>query len=315
MRASGSHAQTQRAGYGAMMQTTQSVKPPRSYLFVPGNRPERFAKALASGADALIFDLEDSVPSTDKAAARKAVTDWLLIAQPATPVFVRVNALNSSLHCEDLQFLQRVRPTGLVLPKCEGIDDVLAFSEVLSGFEARLEVPPNSLSIIAIATETARGMQRIHTFDRPLPRLAGILWGAEDLAASLGVRSLRDGQGKYKTPALRARDAALFASHACGVAAIDAVYTGLDDAMGLERETRDHAALGYSAKAAIHPSQIPVIHQALMPSEDDVAWAREVIIELQDGARSSGRVRGAMVDQPHLNAARRILMFSSARST
>lgn len=298
-----------------MMLAAHSTKPPRSYLFVPGNRPERFAKAVASGADALILDLEDSVPSADKAVARKAVADWLVTAQPTIPVFVRVNALSSPLHGEDLQLLQSARPSGLVLPKCEGIDDVLAFGEVLGDFEVRLEGPPNSLSIIAIATETARGMQRIHTFDRPLPRLAGILWGAEDLAASLGVRSLRDGQGQYELPALRARDAALFASHACGVAAIDAVYTGLDDALGLDRETRDHAALGFTAKAAIHPAQIPVIHQALMPGEDDAAWAREVIAELQDGARSSGRVRGAMVDQPHLNAARRILMFSSVRST
>jgi len=297
------------------MLASHSARPLRSYLFVPGNRPERFTKAVACGADALILDLEDSVPSADKAVARKAVADWLVSAQPTIPVFVRVNALTSPLHGEDLQLLQSARPAGLVLPKCEGIDDVIAFSEVLNDLEVRLEATPNALSIIAIATETARGMQRIHTFDRPLPRLAGILWGAEDLAASLGVRSLRDSRGQYKPPALRARDAALIASHASGVAAIDAVYTGLDDAMGLESETRDHAALGFTAKAAIHPAQIPVIHQALMPSEDDATWAREVVAELQDGARSSGRVRGAMVDQPHLNAARRILMLSGALST
>lgn len=294
------------------MQTAETASSPRSYLFVPGNRPERFAKALASGADALILDLEDSVPLSEKAAARRAVADWFLTAHPTKPVFVRVNALSSPMHSDDLQILQHICPVGLVLPKCEGIDDVLAFDEVLCGFEERSGWPQRSVSVIAIATETARGMQRIHTFDHPLPRLGGILWGAEDLAASLGVRSLRDSQGHYKATALRARDAALFASHACGISAIDAVYTGLDAPAGLETETRAHASLGFTAKAAIHPAQIAVIHQAQRPSDDDMAWAQEVITELEDGAKASGRVRGAMVDQPHLNAARRIQMYSSS---
>jgi citrate lyase subunit beta/citryl-CoA lyase len=161
--------------------------------------------------------------------------------------------------------------------------------------------------VIVIATETARAMQRIHTLDTPHPRLAGVLWGAEDLAASLGVRALRDAQGNYLSPALKARDAALLASHACGATAIDGVYTRLDDADGLAAETRAHAALGFTAKAAIHPAQIAVIHAALAPSADDLAWAEEVITALQDGVISSGRVRGSMVDQPHLTAARRIL--------
>ena len=300
------------ARQASMMQPNKPASSPRSYLFVPGNRPERFAKGLVSGADALILDLEDSVPLAEKAAARHVVADWFLTAHPGKPVFVRVNALDSPLHSDDLQILQRIRPAGLVLPKCEGIDDVLAFDEVLCSFEERLNWSRYSISVIAIATETARGMQRIHTFDRPLPRLGGILWGAEDLAASLGVRSLRDNQGHYMETALRARDAALFASHACGVSAIDAVYTGLDDAAGLEMEARTHAALGFTAKAAIHPAQIAVIHHAQRPSEDDIAWAREVITELEDGAKASGRVRGAMVDQPHLNAARRIQLHSNS---
>lgn len=288
------------------MQAADASLPPRSYLFVPGNRPERFAKALTSGADALILDLEDSVPLAEKAAAREAVARWLETARPAAPVWIRVNPLANPAHQHDLQILQRVRPAGLVLPKCEGLDNVSIFDEVLSGIEDLRGWPQRSLQVMAIATETARGMQRMHTFDRPVPRLCGILWGAEDLAASLGVRSLRDHQGCYLSPALQARDAALFASHACGVAAIDAVYTGLDDPAGLEAETRAHAALGFTAKAAIHPAQIAVIHKAQQPSADDAAWAQEVIAELQDGARSSGRVRGSMVDLPHLIAARRI---------
>lgn len=279
----------------------------RSYLFVPGNRPERFAKAAASGADALILDLEDSVPVADKAAAREAVGQWLADAPPPVPAWVRVNPLTSFYHLDDLLVVAKGRPTGIVLPKCEGMDDLMWVDKVLTEVERRAGWPNRSVLVMAIATETARAMQRLHSFQHPMGRLAGILWGAEDLAAALGVRSLRDAQGRYLSPALRARDGALFASHACGIPAIDAVYTRLDDPEGLAAETRAHAALGFSAKAAIHPAQIAVIHEALRPAADDIAWAQEVVAELQDGARASGRVRGGMVDQPHLNAARRIL--------
>ena len=289
-----------------MMPAVTDAGSARSYLFVPGNRAERFAKAAASGAQALILDLEDSVPLAEKPAARLAVAQWLATARRAEQAWVRVSPRSHAEHAHDLQSLT-ARPTGLVLPKCEGLDDLLAFDEMLCGLEDQRGWPRRSLRVIVIATETARAMQRIHTFDSPAPRLSGILWGAEDLAASLGVRSLKRQQGHYLSPALRARDAALLASHACGVGAIDAVYTRLNDPLGLEAETRDHAALGFTAKAAIHPAQIPVIHHAQKPSEDDAAWAREVVAELQDGARMSGRVRGNMVDQPHLHAARRIL--------
>lgn len=288
------------------MPAATSARSALSYLFVPGNRPERFAKALASGAEALILDLEDSVPLTDKPAARQAVIQWLETTRPAVPIWVRVNPHSDPAHQDDLHILEKVCPTGLVLPKCEGLEDFLAFDERLGILEERFGWPQRSVRVMIIATETARAMQRIHQFDRPIPRLSGILWGAEDLAASLGVRRLRDTEGQYLSPALRARDAALLASHACGVDAIDAVFTGLDDPIGLETETRRHAALGFTAKAAIHPAQIAVIHRAQKPSDDDAAWAQEVITELQDGVKSSGRVRGSMVDHPHLRAARRI---------
>jgi len=281
----------------------------RSYLFVPGNRPERFAKAMASGADALILDLEDSVPLGEKAAAREAVIDWLKTPHGATQQWVRVNPQGGAFHADDLRLLLRARPHGLVLPKCEGLEDLQRFDTALLHHEHSVGWAPHSVRVLAIATETARAMQRIHSFDQPHPRLDALMWGAEDLATSLGVRGLRDAQGRFRGPALRARDAALFAAHACGVQAVDTVYTALDDAAGLHAETREHAALGFTSRAAIHPAQIATIHEALRPAEDDIAWAQEVIAELQDGKKSSGRVRGGMVDQPHLVAARRILLL------
>ena len=267
------------------MQATVPAAPARSYLFVPGNRPERFAKALASGADALILDLEDSVPPAEKELAREAVTHWLESVAAPVPIWIRVNPASSQWHHDDLQLLRRASATGLMLAKCEGAGDLLRFDASIGEIEKAAGRPCGSAQVLVIATESARALQRIHTFDQGLPRLAGILWGAEDLAASLGLRSLRDRQGHYLSPALRARDAAFLASNSCGVAAIDAVYTGLDDPQGLAEETRTHAALGFSAKAAIHPAQIALIHQSLQPSPDDVTWAAEVIAERQNGAR------------------------------
>jgi len=288
---------------------------PRSYLFVPGNRPERFSKGLASGADALILDLEDSVPAAEKATARTAVADWLQTEKPNRPIWIRINPLRSPVHQEDLNLLARVqqgetKPAGVLLPKCEGVADIRLIDKTLGAIEQSASLPVATWSIIAIITETARAMQLMHTFEQAMPRLAGMLWGAEDLAADLGLRSLRDANGRYLEPALRARDAALFASHASHVTAIDAVYTGINDDDGLKAETSAHAALGFTAKTAIHPRQIPIIHQALQPDQDDIAWAHEVIAELADGDRSSGRVRGAMVDLPHLQAARSLLRRS-----
>ncbi|HQR04404.1 MAG: CoA ester lyase [Proteobacteria bacterium] len=279
----------------------------RSYLFVPGNQPARFDKAAASGADAIILDLEDSVPVSEKAAAREAVIAWMSATSSPVPVWIRTQGLDAPGFADDLATVGRARPRGLLLPKCEGAADVLRLGVVLDTLEHEHGLPEGSLEILVVATETPRAVQCMASFERPLPRLRGLMWGAEDLAAALGVRSLRDKSGQYLPPALRARDATLLAAAACGADPIDAVFVGIRDAAGLAAETRQHAAMGFIAKAAIHPAQIPVIHAALAPNANDVDWARAVITTLEDGARSTGVVDGSMVDTPHLIAARRIL--------
>ncbi|RJG02820.1 HpcH/HpaI aldolase/citrate lyase family protein [Noviherbaspirillum sedimenti] len=290
---------------------SQSKQQARSYLFVPANRPDRFDKAEASGADALILDLEDSVPAAEKQFARDAVVQWQQKAsQRPLEIWIRINPLANAGISADLDAVMQARPTGVVLPKCEGVADVETLNQLLGKYEQIHGLPDQGIAVMAIATETPRALQRLHTFDQPMPRLRGMLWGAEDLAAALGLRSLRDQAGNYLSPALGARDRLLVACHACHVAAIDAVYTGLNDPAGLANEIRLHAAIGFTAKAAIHPNQIEVIHQGLQPSADDVAWAKEVIDALRDGEIAAGKVRGAMVDQPHLNAARRILSIA-----
>lgn len=285
-----------------------AAKSLRSYLFVPANRPERFSKAEASGADAVILDLEDSVPDQDKAMARESVIKWMQ-ERPQTGVslWIRINSLQSKWLAEDLRAVMQARPDGVLLPKCAGSDDVVALGEMLSQGESVAGLPTGQIAIIAIVTETPCAMQKLHTFTQPVPRLYGMLWGAEDLAAALGLRSLRDKSGAYLAPALDARNRALMASHACQAIAIDAVFTNIQNPTALAHETRQHAAMGFVAKAAIHPSQIAVIHEALQPAAEDIDWARQVIRVLDDGRLASGTVAGAMVDQPHLHAARKIL--------
>ncbi|MEZ5728620.1 MAG: CoA ester lyase [Burkholderiaceae bacterium] len=280
----------------------------RSYLFVPGNRPERFAKAAASGADAIILDLEDSVPTDQREAAQAAVSAWQPDPGTRVATWVRSRPLGTDGLERDLEAaLAGVPAAGIVLPKCEGAEDVLELGSMLDRLERAGGLTPGSTAIVAIATETARAMQRIHSFDRALPRLSGVMWGAEDLASGLGLRSLRDEDGAWLSPAIAARNAALLAAVACGADPIDTPYTRVSDPAGLVSEMRAHARMGFTAKAAIHPSQVAGIHEGLRPARADIDWARAVIEALEDGRKAAALLDGAMIDVPHLTVARRIV--------
>eukprot|EP01037_Dinobryon_pediforme_P041802 gene41802-51790_t len=167
-----------------MLKKAQSAELATSFLFVPANRPDRFDKAANSGADAIILDLEDSVPAQEKQLARDAVLQWMRTPRIGISVWIRVNPLQSQGLLADLRTAVAAKPHGIVLPKCEGADDVHALSSLLSVEEVKLGIDAGTTSVIAIVTETARAMQRINTFDHPIARLYGMLWGAEDLAAS-----------------------------------------------------------------------------------------------------------------------------------
>jgi citrate lyase subunit beta/citryl-CoA lyase len=163
---------------------------------------------------------------------------------------------------------------------------------------------------VAIVTETARGVQLLPEFRDTLPRLRALMWGAEDLCASLGGNTNRGPDGRYLSPYIAARDGCLFAARSLGVIAIDAVYTAFRDSAGLERECKDHGALGFDAKAAIHPAQLPVIEQALRPSAEQINWAEKVIRSFEESPGAAA-MDGSMIDAPHLQRARNILRASS----
>ncbi len=283
----------------------------RSLLFVPGDDERKIAKGLASEADALILDMEDAVAPQRKAAARELCAATLA-AGARMKLFVRINALDTGATLLDLAAVVKARPFGVMLPKCRNGDDVRLVSHYLAALEAREGLPAGDIRILPIVTETGAamfGLGGIGGYDNPpLPRLHGMLWGGEDLAADLGAITNRDEDGRYAAPYLMARALCLFASAAASVVAVDAVYTNFRDAAGLRKEAVEALRSGFSAKAAIHPDQIAVINEAFTPLAADVEAARRVIaaFEASPGAGVAS-LDGKMLDRPHYRAAQRVL--------
>ena len=267
----------------------------RSLLFVPGDRPERFAKAVASGADALILDLEDSVVPARKAEARAAIAACLAQARTAT-LFVRVNPLDSGFVDDDLAALVDARPDGLVLPKAEGADDVARLAE-------RLALP-----ILPVATETPAAVFGLGSYAQVSARLAAITWGAEDLPAAVGASTSRETDGRYTPPYELARSLTLFAAHAAGVPAIETVYPDFRDEAGLAAYAARGRRDGFTGMLAIHPTQVPIINAAFSPSEAELAHARAVVEAFAANPDAGAlQLDGRMIDAPHLKAAQRLL--------
>ncbi|AJR24860.1 MULTISPECIES: HpcH/HpaI aldolase/citrate lyase family protein [Sphingobium] len=271
----------------------------RSLLFVPADRPERFAKAAASGADAIILDLEDSVAPERKALGREAIAEWL--ASPRDCVaFVRVNPLDGDHTRADLAAVLPASPDGIMLPKAEGAPSIQALIALADG----ANVPP----ILPIATETPAAIFELGTFRQVREKLAGLTWGAEDLPASVGASTSREEDGRYTAPFELARSLTLFAAHAAGVPAIDTVFPrieAMDDLNAyIGRARRD----GFTGMMAIHPVQVAAINDGFTPSETEIARARAVIdaFAANPGAGVL-KLDGKMIDRPHLVQAQRVL--------
>lgn len=281
----------------------------RSLLFVPAHDERKLAKGLACGADALIVDLEDAVPESDKPLARKMCADFVEAHRDEMPLIVRINGLATGFLLDDLAAVVRARPHAVMLPKCLGGADVALVDAYLSSLEVREGIAPASIRILPIATESAKAVLGISSYaEASGPRLCGLLWGGEDLAADLGTTANRGPDGAYTAPYALARSLALLSSAAAQVPAIDAVYTHFRDAAGLQSECEQAVRDGFSGKAAIHPDQVGIINAAFTPSEMEAAWATR-IVEAFDAAPEKGAISidGKMLDRPHYLAARRLL--------
>lgn len=264
-------------------------------LFVPGTRPDRFAGAITSGADAVIIDLEDSVEPGRKAEARAAIVEFF--SQPvATTVacFVRVNTFGSPLCEADLASVGAIASLeGIVLPKVEAPADVSAV--------ARAVAPRCVLPLI----ETARGVLNALAIAEAAGPVPAILFGAEDLTAQVGIPRTIDGE-----ELIFARSQVVLAATAVGADPIDAVLIDIMAAGDLRRDALRARALGFRGKLAIHPGQVPVIHEVFSPSPAELGHARR-IVDAFDRAQAQGeaviRLDDRMIDMPVVIRARRIL--------
>ncbi|MCG6122436.1 MAG: CoA ester lyase [Microvirga sp.] len=283
----------------------------RSWLFVPGDSTRKLEKSLASGADALILDLEDSVAPSSKQTARDATAAFLREAKResgAPKLFVRVNDLSTGLTTQDLDAVMEAGPDGIVLPKAIGGSDVSHLAALVAVREAEFSLDDGATRIMAIGTETARSIFALGEFRGASHRLVGIAWGGEDLSADLGAETNRDEHGVFTDPYRLARTLTLMGAASAEVDAIDTVYTSFRDLSGLEKECREARRDGFVAKMAIHPDQVAVINETFAPSPEEIAKAR-VIVDAFKEAPDSGVVAidGQMVDVPHLKRAQRLL--------
>jgi len=279
----------------------------RSLLFVPGDSESKALKAFDSQADAIILDLEDAVAPCAKDVARSTTLELLTQAERrGKPVFVRINSFGSGLATADLAAVVRGRPWGIVLPKCGGFHDLERLSNYLDVLEGRDNITEGSTRLLAVATETAQATLNLSRQNRiPLPRLWGLMWGSEDLSATLGAFANRDAVGSYTFPYQFARSQCLYSASSMGIAPVDAVFTDFRDSAGLERETLDAFRDGFSAKAAIHPAQVEVINRVLTADSQQIEWAKQVVALLRD--TGVARLDGRMIDLAHKRIADRIL--------
>jgi citrate lyase subunit beta/citryl-CoA lyase len=283
----------------------------RSLLFVPGDDEKKLAKALASEADALIVDLEDSVAFAAKTAARHTAAAFVTETrrQARRPrLFVRVNPLDGGLTDADLEAVMRARPDGIVLPKCLDGAGVQQLGAKLAVLEAEHGFDDGATRVLAIATETAFALFGLASYRGCSRRLEGLAWGGEDLSADLGAEANRLPDGTYAAPYVLARALTLIGAAAAGVSAVDAVYTNFRDLEGLRDEAIAARRDGYVAKMAIHPAQVPVINAVFTPSAEAVTRAQAVVAAFE-ASPGAGVVSlgGEMLDLPHWTRAKKVL--------
>ena len=264
----------------------------RSWLFTPATRPDRFANAAAAGAYVVILDLEDAVAPKDKAQARTTALDYLA-GNPADGALhaLRINGLDTRSGISDLDALlgSRAAPNFVVLPKTETAGHLQILDRLLTaaGKDTRL------IGLI----ESAYGLAKVEAIATATPRLTGLMLGAADMAADLGAATAWE-------PLAFARGRLIAACALAGLTPIDSPFFDLHDEAGLKHEVAASVALGFAAKAAIHPAQIGAINAALTPSAEAVERARAILAE---NAKGVGTVDGQMIDEAVARKARRTL--------
>jgi citrate lyase subunit beta / citryl-CoA lyase len=283
----------------------------RSLLFVPANGGPKLDKAVASGADAVIIDLEDSIAPERKDTARAAALAFLKRASAASErprLLVRINELDTGMTDADLDAIVAGTPDAVVLPKAEGAASVVHLDAKLTAREAIAGVSEGHIKILAQAVETAAGLFAAGTFRGASARLIGLTWGPEDLSAELGAAANRNADGALTEPYRLARSLCLYAAAAANLPAIETVFVDFRNSEGLRRDTEAARRDGFTGRLAIHPAQVPIINDVFTPTSAEIEKAKAVVAAFaaQPGAGAVG-IEGKMYDRPHLVRARALL--------
>jgi citrate lyase subunit beta/citryl-CoA lyase len=285
----------------------------RSMLFVPADSEKKLQKSDSSLADALIFDLEDSVAPSRKATAREMCAAHLQerAGQNGAKAFVRINPLKSPLAMQDLAAVIGSGIAGIVLPKVNTVHDIHILSAHILALELRAGLPSGGISIVAIATETARSMLNMAGYSMAIPRLIGLTWGAEDLSTDIGAATNRESDGALSHLYLLARSMCLLAASAAQAAPIDTLYADFRDSDGLAADCVESRRRGFTGRIAIHPDQVDIINRCYTPSASDLATAQAVVHAFAaDPDLGTVGIDGRMYDRPHLLQAHRTLAMA-----
>ena len=290
----------------------------RSFLFVPADSARKLDKAMASGADALLVDLEDSIALDGKARARDSAAAFVknaLAARPRPFLCVRVNGLQTGLTDADLDAVAPAKPDAIMLPKAEGGASVIHADAKLAVREAQYGLPDGAIKILPIATETAAALFVAGTFAGASARLIALTWGAEDLSADIGAHANRDTRGNFLDPYRLARVLCLAGAAAATVPAIDTVYVDFRNADGFRRECEEACRDGFVGKMAIHPAQVPIINEVFTPSAAAIERAQAIVdaFSATPGAGVVG-IGGVMYDRPHLARAEQVLARAATKN-
>ncbi|RJG04500.1 CoA ester lyase [Noviherbaspirillum sedimenti] len=280
-------------------------------LFVPGDSERKLEKGISTQADALILDLEDAVAPSRTHIAREMVLEYLRSRTDRSrqQLWVRINPLSTPAALLDLAVVAGA-PDGIILPKVDSAQEIVQLSHYLDALEVREGVPQGSIRIIPVATETPKSLFALDSYVDCSARLAGLTWGAEDIAAALGASTNRRLDGEYDTVYKLARALCLSGAVAAGVQPIDTIFGNFSDPAGLDADAKSARRAGFTGKIAIHPNQVDIINRAFSPSQEEMAWSRR-IVEAFDSNPGLGTIgiEGKMIDMPHLKQAQRVLQL------
>jgi citrate lyase subunit beta/citryl-CoA lyase len=276
----------------------------RSLLFVPADDAKKQQKALASAADAIILDMEDSVALANKGVARTTIADFYQLDHQQKTIVIRINALDTAFWQEDMAAIIAFAPEYILIPKARSGKDISTINDLINADSKAC----NKTKIIAIVTELPESIFNMASFKDSGNALAAMTWGAEDLSAEIGAHTNKDENGEYFPVYQLARSYCLLGASHADVTAIDSVFTNFRDNEGLRKEAQRAKLEGFNGKMLIHPCQIEVVNTVFTPTADEIAHAK-LVIETIENSSSGGvaQLNGEMIDQPHYRRALRLL--------